>query len=243
MRTSSHSNFKCPARGATVSHRTRQTLQNYTRTLPSIPPTCSGSRLGQQGHLPDWVSDPPAVAAPDIVLLKLRPGQEVHAELHCVKACGREHAKWSPVATATYRLMPHIEIVSPIPEKVQQRFVESFSPGVIGRRKRQEGKGMEVYVKDARRDTVSRNVFMHPEFEGVIKLGRVRDHFLFSVESAGQIPAQALLPEAIAVFRRKIKVVSDALEELIHPNAAAEEGEKEGADDEVVEDGGMHVDL
>ncbi|KZO92520.1 RBP11-like subunits of RNA polymerase [Calocera viscosa TUFC12733] len=199
--------------------------------------------VGQQGHLPDWVSDPPAVAAPDIVILKLRPGQEVHAELHCVKACGREHAKWSPVATATYRLMPHIDIVSPIPERLQQKFVESFSPGVIGRRKAQAGKGMEVYVKDARRDTVSRNVFMHPEFEGCVKLGRVRDHFLFTVESAGQIPPQALLPEAIAVSRRKIKVVSSALGELIHPSPAAEEGDKEAADDEVEEGAGMDVDL
>ncbi|KZO97451.1 RBP11-like subunits of RNA polymerase, partial [Calocera viscosa TUFC12733] len=199
--------------------------------------------VGQQGHLPDWVSDPPAVAAPDIVLLKLRPGQEVHAELHCVKACGREHAKWSPVATATYRLMAHIDIVSPIPERLQQKFVKSFSPDVIGRRKREDGKGTELYVKDARRDTVSRNVFMHPEFEGVVELGRVRDHFLFTVESAGQIPPQALLPEAIAVLRRKIKVVSDALEELIHASAAAEEGEKEVADEEVEDGAGMDVDL
>ncbi|KZT55390.1 DNA-directed RNA polymerases I and III 40 kDa polypeptide [Calocera cornea HHB12733] len=201
--------------------------------------------VGQQAALPDWLADPPAVAAPDIVLVKLRPGQEVHAELHCVKACGREHAKWSPVATATYRLMPHIRIVKPIPERLHATFMQAFSPGVIGRR-RTEGKKAgegewEVYVKDPRKDTVSRNVFLHPELKDCVKLGRVRDHFLFTLESAGQMPPQALLPEAIAVLRRKIRVVSEALEELMHPTALEEEEEAGGKAD-AAEEGAMDVD-
>ena len=40
-----------------------------------------------------------------------------------------------------------------------------------------EGK-KEVVVKNPRRDTVSREVLRHPEFENLVKLGRVRDHFL-----------------------------------------------------------------
>jgi len=33
-------------------------------------------------------------------------------------------------------------------------------------------------VKNPRRDTVSREVLRHPEFEDLVKLGRIRDHFL-----------------------------------------------------------------
>ena len=33
----------------------------------------------------------------EIVLAKLRPGQEVEMELHAIKGLGKDHAKWSPV--------------------------------------------------------------------------------------------------------------------------------------------------
>ena len=40
--------------------------------------------------------------------------KEIEAELRCEKGKGKVHAKWSPVATAYYRLMPHIEILDKI---------------------------------------------------------------------------------------------------------------------------------
>jgi DNA-directed RNA polymerase I and III subunit RPAC1 len=36
----------------------------------------------------------------------------------------------------------------------------------------------EIVVANARKDTVSREVLRHPEFDGKVKLGRVSDHFL-----------------------------------------------------------------
>ena len=33
----------------------------------------------------------------DILIAKLRPGQEIDALLHCVKGIGQDHAKFSPV--------------------------------------------------------------------------------------------------------------------------------------------------
>lgn len=44
----------------------------------------------------------------DIIICKLREGQEIEAELICEKGIGKTHAKWSPVATAFYKLMPDI---------------------------------------------------------------------------------------------------------------------------------------
>ena len=41
-----------------------------------------------------------ALVHEDILLAKMRPGQAVCLEAHCVKGTGAEHAKWSPVATA-----------------------------------------------------------------------------------------------------------------------------------------------
>jgi len=44
-----------------------------------------------------FASNPPAPTNKDIVLAKLRPGQQVEMELHAVKGVGKDHAKFSPV--------------------------------------------------------------------------------------------------------------------------------------------------
>ncbi len=42
----------------------------------------------------------------DIPLVTLTPGQRLQLEAHCVKGVGKDHTKFSPVATASYRLLP-----------------------------------------------------------------------------------------------------------------------------------------
>lgn len=68
---------------------------------------------------------------PNIVLAKLRPGQAVEMVMHAFKGFGKDHAKWSPVATASYRLHPNIIIKSPIPMERAEEFAKCFSPGVV----------------------------------------------------------------------------------------------------------------
>lgn len=131
-------------------------------------------------------SAPPRAANPDILLAKLRPGQELAIELHAVKGVGRDHAKFSPVATASYRLLPHIDIAAGgIPKEHMAKFIKCFPEGVIGLRKRKSDGEEEVYVKNPRKDTVSREVLRHKEFEDKVKLGRVRDHFLCEYQRTG----------------------------------------------------------
>jgi DNA-directed RNA polymerases I and III subunit RPAC1 len=42
----------------------------------------------------------------DIVVARLNPGQRIEFEAHCRKGVGKDHTKYSPVATASYRLLP-----------------------------------------------------------------------------------------------------------------------------------------
>ncbi|PWN87132.1 RBP11-like subunits of RNA polymerase [Acaromyces ingoldii] len=176
----------------------------------------------------DWKDDPPRPVHQDILLAKLRPGQKVFMELHCVKGVGKDHTKFSPVSTASYRLLPHIDILDSDKivdggEENVGKFVRCFPQGVIGVRRQKETGREEIYVKDARKDTVSREVLRHPEFEDCVKLGRVRDHFMFDIESTGIIPPEELLPSAIEVLIDKIRTVKQGVEELerTHSFAAA----------------------
>ena len=39
----------------------------------------------------------PSPTNPNVLLAKLRPGQEIDIEMHAIKGLGAAHAKWSPV--------------------------------------------------------------------------------------------------------------------------------------------------
>ncbi|KAH8826987.1 DNA-directed RNA polymerase [Flagelloscypha sp. PMI_526] len=168
----------------------------------------------------------PGPLNPNIVLDKLRPGQSVKMQLHAVKGVGKDHAKFSPVATATYRLLPQIDIKKHIPPNLAEKFQKSFSPGVINIDP--QTKEVSVDPKGVRRDTVSREVLRHPEFEGYVQLSRVRDHFLFSVESESAYKPEEIFLESVQIMRTKIDILRTAALAL---KAGPEQNEDVAMDD------------
>ncbi|KAH0839579.1 DNA-directed RNA polymerase [Lanmaoa asiatica] len=178
---------------------------------------------GEQGTV--MSANPPTPTNPNIVLAKLRPGQEVDMELHAVKGVGKDHAKFCPVATASYRLLPEIILnpAKPVPSNLAEKFQKCFSPGVI--RVHPRTKKVSVDEKSARFESMSREVYRHPEFDGCAQLARVRDHFLFCIESEGFYPPERLLPEAIQVMRTKIATLRRAAEALLNDTGTSEDAE------------------
>jgi len=163
----------------------------------------------------DFADAPCKPASDNILLAKLRPGQEISMALHAIKSNGMDHAKWSPVATASYRLMPHIQIAPEgIPSRLCDKFAQCFAPGVIEVKTNRSTGKKEVVVKNPRRDTVSREVLRHSEFENLVQLGRIRDHFLWSIESTGQYPPGDLFPESIKILKDKIRNLKSACARL-----------------------------
>lgn len=171
--------------------------------------------FGQQEY---YFSGEDAIAPtnPDILIAKLRPGQCIDLDMHAIKGIGADHAKFSPVATATYRLLPSINILKPILGADAEKFAKCFPKGVIGFEKvtkkeaSTQGSGYEGHegekkavVRDAMKDTVSRECLRHAEFQGKVKLGRVRDHFIFSIESTGQWDSDELFLESVKVLKSK----------------------------------------
>ncbi|XP_057271338.1 DNA-directed RNA polymerases I and III subunit RPAC1 isoform X4 [Pezoporus wallicus] len=137
----------------------------------------------------------------DILIALLRPGQEIDVLMHCVKGIGKDHAKFSPVATASYRLLPDITLLQPIEDEAAEMLQKCFSPGVI---EIQNIKGKKVArVANARLDTFSREVFRHESLKNLVRLARVRNHYIFSVESTGILPPDVLVSEAIKILMGK----------------------------------------
>ncbi|KHJ85835.1 RNA polymerase Rpb3/Rpb11 dimerization domain protein [Oesophagostomum dentatum] len=81
---------------ATEPHQLYHQSSVYSRSFKWIP-------CGDQEE--QFKGDPPRIVFDDILVAKLRPGQQIEANCHAVKGIGRDHAKFSPVATASYRYL------------------------------------------------------------------------------------------------------------------------------------------
>ncbi|KAF2144115.1 uncharacterized protein K452DRAFT_223755 [Aplosporella prunicola CBS 121167] len=165
---------------------------------------------------------------PDILIAKLRPGQAIKLSMHCVKGIGADHAKFSPVATATYRLLPHIAITAPIIGADAHKFARCFPPGVIteepitAAEAAQEGSGYEGHegekkavVTNPFHDTVTREALRHDEFKDKVKLGRIRDHFIFSIESTGQCDSDELFLQSVKALKTKCQIMKRSMANLM----------------------------
>ncbi|KAF2636201.1 DNA-directed RNA polymerases I and III subunit RPAC1 [Massarina eburnea CBS 473.64] len=163
---------------------------------------------------------------PDILIAKMRPGQEIVLRMHAYKGIGQDHAKFSPVSTASYRLLPVIDILRPIVGADAKKFARCFPPGVVGydkvtsedTRKYPELVGKEgetkAVVVDPMKDTVSRECLRHAEFKDKVKLGRIRDHFIFRVESTGQWDSDELFLQSVKLLKIKAQRIKRGLDEL-----------------------------
>eukprot|EP01138_Halocafeteria_seosinensis_P007834 gb/GECG01008004.1/.p1 GENE.gb/GECG01008004.1/~~gb/GECG01008004.1/.p1 ORF type:complete len:337 (+),score=35.18 gb/GECG01008004.1/:1-1011(+) len=146
----------------------------------------------------------------DILLAKLKPGQRITLEAHAIKGTGQEHAKWSPVATASYRLMPHVEIADPIYDEEAEELKQISD--VFDVQTNSKGR-KEAVVSRPRQCNMSREILRDPRFANRINISRINDHFIFSVESVGMLDSRTLVKEACRILKEKCQNVQNALEE------------------------------
>lgn len=183
------------------------------------------------GKQTEWFSEehgPVRAQNPDILIAKLRPGQEIELIAYARKGNGADHAKFSPVATATYRLLPLIQIIKPIVGEDAKKFAKCFLPGVVGLETVTEDDAVKdkqyrshigeqrAVVRNAFKDSVSRECLRHEEFKGKVKLGRIQDHFIFSVESTGQYQSDEIFLQSVQTLKSKIEVLKSDLETINH---------------------------
>lgn len=154
----------------------------------------------------------------DILIAKLRPGQRIELEAHGRRGIGKDHAKFSPVCTASYRLMPQIEILQPIYDDLAEELVHIYEPGVFklvptDPKMDRPGTKVKAVVCNPYACTMSRNYMRNPILNESIRMKRLSNHFIFSIESVGMYTPAVLLAEAIRVLQRKCQNMIDLMDE------------------------------
>jgi DNA-directed RNA polymerases I and III subunit RPAC1 len=141
-----------------------------------------------------------------ILISKMRPGHELSLKLLAIKGIGKDHAKFSPVSIASYRLLPEIRLLREVSGRDAHLLQKCFSKGVID-----IDKNGFAFVKDARYDDCSRNVYRYPELAKSVDMTRVRNHFIFNIESLGAYKAEDIFIEAVKALKKKCKMLLDEL--------------------------------
>lgn len=181
--------------------------EKLTANSTSKPKTYTSFSCSQDS-LPEFAKDPIRVKHPDIILAKLGPGQEIELEAHAVKGMGKTHAKWSPVATAWYRMLPEVVLLKEIEGKKAEQLVKKCPVKVFDIEDIGGGKKRAIVgEKSARKCTLCRECIREKGWEELVSLRRKKDHFIFTIESAGALPPEELFTEAVKILEEKCERV------------------------------------
>ncbi len=141
----------------------------------------------------------------EILLCVLAPGQQIRLTAIAVLGRGELHAKWSPVATAFYRLRPLVELKKKVSGKEAEDLKKVCPLG---------GFDIEdtraVVLEQGRACTMCRECVR--QFPSLVELSRVKNHFIFSVESTGAYLAKDIVKAALEDFRQTLRGVLLAIE-------------------------------
>ncbi|XP_021003131.1 DNA-directed RNA polymerases I and III subunit RPAC1 isoform X2 [Parasteatoda tepidariorum] len=148
----------------------------------------------------------------DIMISKMKPGHEIDLKAYCYKNIGREHAKFSPVSIASYRLLPELRLLEEICGDRAYKLASCFPKGVI---KISNKKGREVAkVVNSRNITCSRNVLCHEDLKDAVEIVKLKEHYIFTVETTGALPPEQLVKEAINILKEKCRCFLNELKKL-----------------------------
>ena len=150
----------------------------------------------------------------NITLALLRPGQHIRLEAHCRKGIGKDHTKYSPSATASYRLLPQIDFKEPLRGDLAEELKGMCPMNVFDIEDLGSKGGKTAVVARPRDCTMCRECIRQEEWTDRVQLKRVADHFIFRVESVGSIAPEKIVQSAIGVLREKAYKFRDLVRDV-----------------------------
>lgn len=145
----------------------------------------------------------------NILLAILAFGNEILLEAICIKGTGKQHAKWSPVATVWYRLLPEAGLLKDLHHDLAKELDDNI-PDLVNLVKIREN--YQVVLNDVAKNELWLDKFRRccteTKWSSYIELRKVKDHFLFTIETSGVIHVTEVVLVAIKLLINKIQRVS-----------------------------------
>ncbi|AAB71974.1 RNA polymerase subunit (isoform B) [Arabidopsis thaliana] len=163
-----------------------------------------------QDSFPEFAENPIRPTLKDILIAKLGPGQEIELEAHAVKGIGKTHAKWSPVATAWYRMLPEVVLLKEFEGKHAEELVKVCPKKVFDIEDMGQGRKRATVARPRDCSLCRECIRDGVEWEDQVDLRRVKNHFIFTIESTGSQPPEVLFNEAVKILEDKCeRVISE----------------------------------
>jgi DNA-directed RNA polymerase I and III subunit RPAC1 len=150
-------------------------------------------------------NDPPKPVHDDIMLAKLKPGQTISVELFACKGTGAVHAKFSPVSPVAYRMFPKVELCNPDGKPTIIDGDEAVAIKKCCSRSVFAIEDSHLVVSDTRSCTMCRECVREGNRGASIRLSRLKDFFIFTVESTGVYSAKDIVRQALEIFEYRCR--------------------------------------
>ncbi|XP_062078916.1 uncharacterized protein LOC133783328 [Humulus lupulus] len=181
-------------------------ISEDSKSGSSSKPRTYTSFACSQDSFPEF-SNNPITTMENIIISKLGPGQEIELEAHAVKGLGKTHAKWSPVATAWYRMLPEVVLLQKVEDELAVELKNKCPVNVFDIEDIGNGK-KRATVARPRDCTLCRECIIGgEEWKDRVSLRRVKGHFIFNIESTGALPPEVLFTEAVKILEDKCERV------------------------------------
>lgn len=168
----------------------QKTMNIYSKDLIWVPLNANQKNQFQK--------NPPKVVDANILITKLATGQEIELICFLEKGIGKTHAKWSPVSTATYRMKPIFIFNEPEKLTKEEKYdlVKLCPKNVFDIED-----GDQIIAKNILNCSSCRACI--EKYPTKVKFNKMKNHFIFSVESTGCFPAQDIFLKAVRILKKK----------------------------------------